>query len=360
MKQVNLWFRCVLAGILISMLAASELHGCVRSLTDVKVPPSFAISVMHLREPVAGIHVAVYDMNDPRAEAAHPLILRLVTAKDGRVEIKDLPEGRYIIGTEGPGQGSAVDAIVSARHEQLKTDILLEWPYSRQATLKVRSLAGELASNDPWKPFQDVHLELWAAGLENPLAKEVTGPNGRFHFDVTRPGVYVLRVIGRQDGINPDRQIGGEFAIELDPSAPDALPSLFLRLAMSTCGLEYSSCPAADKTIVTGSRHIKVVYEPGMSEYPEIRDARYKLLDYRGASIAEGTTDRNGIAELPFEIVGHSTLIVAADSLLTSIQQPLDLLPPDESAPNLVVTMTSIGGSEACSTVRLENHATPQ
>ena len=255
--------------------------------------------------------------------------------------------------------GSVVYAVIGDRPDKITSEISLQWPFSLNETLKTRNFSGELLSNDPWKPLQNVQVELWAPGLEKPLAKEDTGPQGRFHFDVTRPGIYVLRVIGHQDGLNPEKQIGGEVAVELNPAAPDAMASLFLHLSMSTCGIRYSNCPAPAGAVVTASRRIRVMHEPGVSEYPEVRDAKYKLLDERGASISEGTTDRGGIAELPSEFVGHATLVVASSGM-TTIQQPLELLPTDESAPSLAVTMTVLGGSESCSTVRMEAHAPPQ
>ena len=96
-----------------------------------------------------------------------------------------------------------------------------------------------------------------------------------------------------------------------------------------------------------------------MSEYPEVRDAKYKLLDDRGTSLAEGTADQKGIAELPPELQGKVTLVVGSSGL-TTVQQSLELLSPDESASALVVTMTPAPESQSCSTVRLEANATPQ
>src|ERR1051326_1519359 len=111
MTQRLTWFRYLIAGIVVSMFAVPELHGCMRSLAQVKVPPSFRVSVMHDQEPVSGIPVAVYDTKDLSASASS--VVRLLTDKDGEVEIRDLREGKYIVVTEGPGQGDGVSAIVS-------------------------------------------------------------------------------------------------------------------------------------------------------------------------------------------------------------------------------------------------------
>jgi len=306
--------------------------------------------------------VEVYDEAElARSEAGSEWkpILQMITSRDGAAEIKNLRSGRYLVETRGPGGGNAVYAEISDKPGKVSNQVSLEWPFSLRGTLKTKSLSGELVSNNPWTPFQSVKVQLWSAGLGAPLASDDTGPQGRFRFNETRPGIYVVSIQGRQDHVYPENQIEGYLSVELSPSAPDALASLSLRLAMTSCGIEYSSCSAADTTIATSSRHIKVIYEPGMSEFPAVENAKYKLLDDGGASIAEGTTDRNGIAEVPSEFVGKATLVVASSGL-TTVQQLLELLRPNEGAPDLVVTMTTmVGSASGCSAVTLEKHATP-
>jgi len=359
MKQSSQWFLCVIACVLFCTPFSAKLFGCVRSLADVKVLPSFRVSVWHGAKTIPGITLEVYNEALLSPDAVKPTpFLRLQTDQNGIAEVNNLAPGAYVIGTAGPGQGSAVFAIVSPNHPKPAGEIKLEWPYSREKILKSRALAGDLMSNRPSQPFENIHLELWIAGGASPLAVANTGPDGRFHFDQSQAGIYVLRIRGRQKGIVPDGQVEGDVAIELSPAAPDT-NEISLYLDMSDCGIEYSNCPAS-KPIAMSSRRIQVLYTPGMAEYPTINGAQYRLLNDHGASIAEGTTDKNGIAELPFDARGRATLIVASD-LLSTLQQPLDLLPADESAPDLAVTMTPIGGSNNnnCSAVRLEKNATP-
>jgi hypothetical protein len=335
-------------------------QACSYSLDRIHVSSDFRVMVSHGATPIPGIQMEVYDEDERHqgdAAAERKPILTLVTSRDGVAEIKNLGKGTYLVETTGPGRGSAVYAVIGDRPGKIASQISLQWPFSLNQTLKARSFSGNLVSSDPWKPFENVQVLLWAPGLEKPLAVADTGPQGRFHFDVTQPGIYVLRVLGRQSDVNPDDQIGGDLAVELDPSAPDASPSLFLRFSMTTCGIKYSNCPASDTAIVTASRRIKVMHRPGMAEYPEVRDAKYKLLDAQGALLIEGATNQRGIAELPPDVQGKVTLIVGSSGL-TTFQQSLELLSPDESAPGLVVTMTVLGDySESCSTVRLEKHA---
>jgi hypothetical protein len=354
-------FRGLIAGALFCALFSAKLFGCMRSLASVSVPPSFRISVWNDTKTVSGITVQVYDEALSYPEGVKPTpVLTLQTDRNGNAEVNNLAPGTYVIQTTGPGQGSALYALVATNHPKPSSEIKLEWPYSRQKTLKSRTLAGNLLSNRPWHPFENIHLELWTAGSPAPLAVEDTGPDGRFHFDESRAAIYVLRVRGQQKDIDPADQVQGDLVMELAPAASDAT-EISLRLDMSDCGIEYSNCPASgDKPVAMGSRRIQVLNVPGMAEYPAIAGARYKLLNDHGVSIAEGSTDKNGMAELPSDAKGRATLIVA-DGLSATLQQPLDLLPADESAPDLVVTMTFIGGSENnnCSIARLEKHATP-
>jgi len=336
-------------------------QACSLSLATVRVSSDFRVIVRHDSTPIAGIQVEVYDAGERHRgddETERKPVLTLVTSRDGVAEINNLGKGKYLVETKGPGRGSAVYAEVGDRPDKANNEISLEWPFSLNGTLKTRSLSGELVSNDPWKPFQNVQVQLWAPGLDKPLAKEDTGPQGRFHFNVIRPGVYVLRILGRQDNVMPDDQIEGDVSVELIPSAPDALASVSLRFGMTTCGIEYSSCPVANATpMATASRRIQVGYGPGIgSENPMIKGAEYKLLDDQGALLAEGTTDRRGIGALPAQWVGRARLIVASPMLQT-VQQSLDLLTAEDRAPDIVVKMTSLTANSECSAVRLETHA---
>jgi hypothetical protein len=345
------------------VLLLARAHACSRSFARVFVSSDFHVIVRHGPTPVPGVQVQVYDtaeLHRDNTSAEWKPVLTLITAQDGAAEIKGLTKGIYLVGTKGPGGGSATYVEISDKSIEKSDQISLQWPYSMNGTLKTRALSGELLTNDPWKPFETLRVELWHAGAEKPLAVVEAGPQGRFHFDEVRPGAYVVRVLGNQNNVRRDDQIKGDLSVELAPSAPDALASLALRLDETTCGIQYSRCGVNETPIATGSRRVKVLYQPGMAEFPLVENAKYKLLDQHGASIAEGTTDHEGNAELPSEFVGKATLLVASP-LLTTIQQELDLLPPDGHAPDLVVTMVPIvGGDSQCSTVSLEKHATPQ
>jgi hypothetical protein len=359
MKLSSPRFRCVIACVMFCTLFSAKLFGCMRSLASFKVPPNFRVSVWNDAKSVPGIAVEIYKEAVSYPEGAKPAsVLTLQTDRNGSAEVKNLAPGVYVITIAGPGQGSAAYAVVATNHSKPSSEIKLEWPYSRQKALKSRTLAGDLLSNKPWHPFESIHLELWTAGSPAPLAVEDTGPDGRFHFNESRAGIYVLRVRGQQKDIDPADQVQGDLVMELAPAAADAA-EISLRLDMSDCGIEYSNCPVSgDKPVAMASRRIQVLNVPGMAEYPAIEGARYKLLNDHGVSVAEGTTDKNGMAELPSDAKGRATLIVA-DGLSATLQQPLDLLRADGSAPDLVVTLTSIGGSENnnCSTARLEKYA---
>ena len=353
MKLSSQWFRGLIGCVLFGALFSAKLLGCMRSLASVKVSPTFRVSVWQDAKAVPGITLEVYDEALLSVEGVRPKpYLRLQTDQDGSAEVKNLAPGTYVIGTTGPGQGSAVYAVVATDHPKPSNEIRLDWPFSRQTAIKSHALAGDLISNKPWNPFENIHLELWTAGSYAPLAAADTGPGGHFHFDESRPGTYILRIRGHQKDISPDDQVEGDVVIELSPSVPDAT-QISLYLDMTDCGITYNNCPA-NKPVAMASRRIQVLNVPGTAEYPTINGAHYRLLNDHGLSIAEGTTDKNGIAELPSDVTGKATLIVASP-LMATLQQTLDLLTLDADAPDLAVTLTQL---DECSSVSLEKHAT--
>jgi len=187
-----------------------------------------------------------------------------------------LKQGTYLIETSGPGGRDAVFAEITEKPLKPSSEVALEWPYTLMGTLKVAAFSGRLVSNDPWSPFQSVQVQLWAPGIETPLAVQVTDALGRFHFNETRPGIYVVSVQGRSEKSDRDHQIQGRLSVELSPSSPDALTSISLRLGMTTCGMEYSGCPlSSDTVLATASRRVKVIYGPGIgSEEPQVTYAK--------------------------------------------------------------------------------------
>ncbi len=351
MKLSSLWFRCGIACVVFCALFATKLFGCMRSMASVKVPPNFRVSVWNNTKPAPNVAIAVYK-DEPYVAGVKPApVLTLQTDQDGSAEVKYLSPGVYVVATTGPGQGSAAYAVVATNHSKPSSEIKLEWPDSSES-LKVRALAGDLISNKPRSPFENIHLELWTAGAPHPLAVADTGPEGHFHFDESREGLYILRIRGQQKDIPPDDQVQGDITIELSPSDPD-VSGISLRLDVTDCGITYSNCPFNAKPVAIASRGVQVLNVPGTAEFPTIEGAQYKLLNDNGVSIAEGTTDKKGMAQLPSNATGRTTLIVASP-LMTTIQLPLDLLTPVADAPDLAITLKQL---DECSTASLEKHA---
>jgi|SRR6185437_7623 len=337
---------------LLSLGLLAPAHACTRSLARVEVSTDFRVIVMNGSTPVPGIQVEIYD--ERNSETERKPILTLVTSKDGSAEIKHLHKGVYVVGTNGPGGGSAVYAVVSASSGERVNRITLPWPQfiSGAGILKTRTLTGILASDNLWKPFQNVHVELWKAGAEAPLATEETGTEGRFHFEETKPGIYILRIHGQQNGIDYDRQIEGEIPIELLPAGATLPEPLSLHVGMTTCGLHYSPC-AFPGTAALPSRRFQLLDPAGAI----IPNAKYRVVSGSGAELAKGLTDSNGIVRLSSDLNGKMTLIVSAKSF--SLKQPLDLLPPDDPASYLTVLMGVGLGEDECNAANLEKNATP-
>jgi hypothetical protein len=343
------------AGVLLFLAFSGPADACSVSLSTVRVPPNFRVLVQHGTVAIPGIRVEVYDNADLEksgGETEWKPILTLLTGPDGAAEVQNLASGSYLVETKGPGAGSAVYAQVSAKRGKVSNQLSLEWPFSWRGILKAKSLAGELASNNPWMPFENVRLELWTAGAVSPMSVIETGPEGRFQFDKTKPGIYVLRVRGQQK-LARDWQVEGDIPIELAPPALGLPDSLSLHLAMTSCGITYDTCPTPN-VVSSASRHIRILDPLGAA----IANAKYELLDQSGRALAQGITDDAGITHLPPGLLGKLTLQVFSPGF-TLLQQPLILLSPDDRADEILVTLAVHGSERQCSAVSLEKHATP-
>ena len=343
------------AGVLFFLGFPGLACACWFSLPTVRVAPTFRVFVLHGSDPVSGIEVEVFDNAD--LEQAHGKtewkpILTLFTGPDGAVDVQKLRPGTYLIETKGPGKGSATYAEVSTRRGKAGNRITLAWPFSPDGILKTRALAGQLASNNPWIPFQDIHVELWTAGAKTAISAENTGAEGNFHFEQATPGIYILHVRGQQKGVGNNWQVDGDIPLELSRSAANLPEVLSLQLSESSCGISYSSCPASNVVAMT-SRRIRVRDPLGAV----IAHAEYELDDRSSAMKAHGSTDSNGIAELPPDLLGKMTLVIASPGF-TLLKQPLDLRAFDANAGDLLVSMAVQMSEDQCSSVSLEKHAT--
>jgi hypothetical protein len=355
MKLTRPWSRGVSACIVFCALFSAKLFGCVRSLERFKVPTSFRVSVWNDAKSVPGIPIAVYK-DGPSVEGVKPIpVLTLQTDHTGSAEVKDLAPGVYVIATTGPGQGSAAYAVVATNHSKPSNEIKLDWPSSLLGIINAKTLTGVLASNNPWTPFENIHAELWTAGVQEPLAAQDLGMDGHFQFNETKPGIYILRIRGQRKNARYDAHVEGDIPVELLPAANDSQDPLSLYLGMSDCGITYDSCPVPSADTLP-TRRLQV-YDPLGSV---ITYSEYRVLDPAGAEVATGSTGSNGIVELPRGLNGMATLFVKKTGSPV-FTLPLDLIPPTDPAPYLWVTMGVQGyGGDQCSAEHLEKHATPQ
>jgi hypothetical protein len=350
----NISFIGLLAAALICIVLPWRADACSISLSTVQVPPNFRVVVQHGTAPVPGIKLEVYDYADLQRKSDDEEwkpIQMLATGSDGAVEIHNLPPGHYLVETTGPGAGSAVMAEVSPKQQKRTNQIELEWPYSREI-VEASTLNGELASNNPWTPFENIHLELWAAGAHEPLAVQDTGAGGHFHFAEAKSGIYILRIRGQQKRVDVNSRVEGDIAIELLPAAADSPDPLALYLGMTSCGITYSRCPDSNNHMMP-SRRLQVLDPLGAI----ISNAKYRVIDASGTEAATGSTGSDGMVELSLELNGKVTLIVT-NSSPTIFTLPLDLIPPTDTAKYLVVAMQVEGfGGSRCNAATLEKHA---
>jgi hypothetical protein len=352
--RLNISFIGLVAAALICMILPWRADACSISLSTIQVFPNFRVVVQHGTTPVPGIKLEVYDYADLEHKSSDEEwkpIQMLATGSDGAVEIHNLRPGRYLVQTTGPGAGSAVYAEVSARQRKRRSQIELGWPFSRE-TLKAKTITGELASNNPWTPFENIHAELWAAGAHEPLAVQDTGAGGHFHFAEAKSGIYILRIRGQQKRVDVNSRVEGDIAIELLPAAADSPAPLALYLGMTSCGITYNRCPDSGNHMMP-SRRLQVLDPLGAI----IANAKYRVIDPSGTEAATGSTGSGGMVELSPELNGKVTLIVT-NSSPTIFTLPLDLIPPTDTAKYLVVAMQVEGfGGSRCNAATLEKHA---
>lgn len=355
MKLTGPWFRGVSACIVFCALFSAKLFGCVRSMERFKVPPSFRISVWNDAKSVPGIDISVYK-DGPFVPGVKPIpVLTLQTDHTGRAEVKDLAPGVYVIATAGPGQGSGAYAVVATNHPKSSNEIKLDWPSSVRGIISAKTLSGVLASNNPWAPFENIHAELWAEGVQVPLAAQDLGMDGHFQFNETKPGIYILRIRGQRKKARYDSQVEGDIPMELLPATKNSQVPLSLYLGMSDCGITYDSCPIPSVDALP-TRRLQV-YDPLGSV---IKYSEYSVVNPAGAEVAAGSTGENGMVELPHELSGMATLVVKKTGSAV-FTLPLDLISPTDPAPYLFVTMGVQGyGGDQCSAEHLEKNATPQ
>src|SRR5260221_14218347 len=89
-----------------------------------------------------------------------------------------------------------------------------------------------------------------------------------------------------------------------------------------------------------------------------IARAQYEL-DYPSGRVeVNGSTDSNGIAELPPGLLGKMTLVIASPGF-TLLNQPLDLRALDANAGDLLVSLAGQMSDAQASSAGLERHAPP-
>jgi len=356
MNHPSLRFRIAIGCAVFCALFSAKLLGCMRSLASFKVPPSFRVTVWNDTKSVPGIAIAVYE-DGPSVEGVKSIpVLTVQTDQSGSAEVKNLAPGVYVITIAGPGQGSAAYAVVATNHSKPADEIRLEWPSSSaRGILRAKALTGVLASNNPLAPFENIHAELWTAGVQKPLAVQDIGTDGHFQFNETKPGIYILRVHGQRTKAKYDSQVEGDIPLELLPAAKNSQEPLSLYLGMTDCGITYDSCPVPSADTLR-TRRLQV-HDPLGSV---ITYSEYRVLNPEGAEVAAGSTGSNGMVELPHELNGMATLVVKKTGSPV-FTLPLDLIAPTDPAPYLFVTMGVQGyGGKQCNAEYLEKHATPQ
>ncbi len=325
-------------------LLVAHAGACVITYVLVDVNPSFHVTVKHEQRPVSGIAVAVYRTRGADRELEDKPFLQFVSDENGIIHVS-LKPGTYLIATEGPGQGSAVYAVVGdKKRNKRKDEVSLEWP--ARTTIRTRSLAGKLLDASHWSSsfemsLANAELELWKPGNLSPVARQTSSWDGRFKFQIDEPGPYIVRVKGGSHE--------GEIGLDLLPASSDAVDEVKLHLTETSCGLGYQQCPAREPLELQSS-NLKFLDSTGKPW----RGASYRLEDSRGKLIAEGITDESGRSALGDGITGEFKIVLAKP--FDSVEQIVRFNRHEHSSGTaLIVQFDGV-----CSHLSLEKNATPQ
>jgi hypothetical protein len=232
----------VVGSILLAILAAPvvtpacSLAGCAGD--GVELRRSFVVRVAHDGRPLAGVSITIrkFDAKD---------VLLKTTDLNGRARIDDLPPGSYWLDSDllGISAGSQCFHVAETPTKKVKKEISYDWG---EIAPSVRQMDGQLVESEPGQggtPLQnalrrvDVPISGAKLKLTNPLTgaiyNSVSDAGGRFSFDATPKGTYVLNIEGDAATKKVDFN-SSDMVVKFSPKAK--LAQLSLEARPSGCG----------------------------------------------------------------------------------------------------------------------------
>lgn len=179
------------------------MAGCAGD--GVEMRRTFVVDITHGGRPLPGVAVEVREFG---GEKDNSQLFSSVTARNGKVNVGELPPGNYWLYTEflGISAGSECFHVAPGSSRSAKKRIAYEWG---DLAPGVRRMAGRLIDSQPGhggSPIMnlihrvDVPIAHAKMKLQNPVTAAVynteSDADGHFNFGHMPPGIYVLHVDG--------------------------------------------------------------------------------------------------------------------------------------------------------------------
>jgi hypothetical protein len=179
------------------------MQGC--SGDGVELRRTFVIEITHGGKPLPGVSVKVRGVGGEKNEGVS---FAGVTARNGKVNLRELPPGTYWLTTDllGISAGSQCFHVAASSSRSAKKRIAYEWG---DLAPGIRRMAGQLVDSQPGHvgtPLMnllhpvDVPIVHAKMKLQNPITSAVysteSDASGHFTFGQIPPGTYVLHVEG--------------------------------------------------------------------------------------------------------------------------------------------------------------------
>ena len=214
------------------MILLSEQTGfaCVRTYPTFRIRGDFSVSVRGRDgQPVEGVTVRIVF-----AIPTLDLAAEQVTDKQGRAFFRALMMSDYWISAERAGVSSTTGKLWPVMDDSGGTEITLTWPQA--SVTKVQQVSGYLVVGRERAVLAGADAWLTDTVTGKELGRLKTDENGKFSFNKTDPGLYVLHIDEPLKCSRPMCKFQGNILVEVDPAAHDAeLPRYGLQ--MSDCGL---------------------------------------------------------------------------------------------------------------------------
>lgn len=179
-----------------SLVAACSMAGCTNNGQETR--PTFTITVTHRDRPLSGVNFHITAMGAEQFSG--------VTEENGTVRIEGLAPGDYWLAGDMLGTGVVYTCfhVASRPSRKAKRKLSYTWGDEAPATAKIAGILFDVhpgkGGTPLWNLIHPVDVPIVGADLklQDPITHAVylssTNPEGKFSFDGTPFGTYVLHI----------------------------------------------------------------------------------------------------------------------------------------------------------------------